>query len=66
MNNDFKHGSPHDRGGADAYYGRTYAPHYWPNGTYRGERIEMLEMKPEEIVAYTKGYTECTDRKNWE
>ena len=55
MNNDFKHGSPHDRGGADAYYGRTYDPHYWPNGTYRGERIEMLEMKPEEIVAYTKG-----------
>lgn len=28
-----KHGSPQDRGSADAYYSRRFDPHWWPEGT---------------------------------
>lgn len=60
-----KHGSPHDRGSADAYYGRRFDPHWYPNGSYNGERIEKSEMTPEEIAEYTYGYENQTDRKDW-
>ena len=33
---DESHGSPFDRGSADAYYGRPKDPHSWPYGTYKG------------------------------
>lgn len=62
------HGSPFDRGGADSYYRRGFDPHWYPGGTYQGERIEMIDMSPEEIVAYTKGYNEneeAGDFKDW-
>ena len=42
------HGSPSDRGGADAYYGRPYDPHYWPEGTYKGTRVSASDT-----VSYT-------------
>jgi len=61
-----KHGSPQDRGSADAYYGRRFDPHWYPNGSYNGERIEESEMTPEEIAEYTYGYENETDRKNWD
>ena len=38
------HGSPSDRGSADAYYGRPYDPHYWPEGTYKGTRVSAKDM----------------------
>ena len=59
------HGSPMDRGSADRYYGRPYSPHWYPEGTYKGRRIEKHDMTPDEISAYAKGYREEEDRKDW-
>ena len=50
------HGNPEDRGSADSYYGRQFDPHYWPEGTGHGVRVELADMTAEEIVAYTRGY----------
>ena len=57
------HGSPYDRGSADAYYGRGKNPHKYPNGTYKGPAV--TDLTPEEIKAYNAGYEEETDRKDW-
>tara|TARA_B100000902_G_scaffold46610_1_gene53949 strand:+ start:757 stop:927 length:171 start_codon:yes stop_codon:yes gene_type:complete len=54
-----------DRGSADRYYGRKYDPHWWPEGTGKGSRIELKDMSVEEICAYTKGFKEEEDRKDW-
>ena len=54
-----KHGSPADRGSADAYYGRDYDPHHWPLGTYVGDRVEMKDMTPDEIVLYSTAYRDA-------
>tara|TARA_Y100000389_G_scaffold186535_1_gene207002 strand:+ start:2197 stop:2451 length:255 start_codon:yes stop_codon:yes gene_type:complete len=65
---DETHGGPYDRGGADSYYGRSFDPHYWPEGTQKGTRIEMKDMTPEQITAYTKGYNDNEDAgmfKEW-
>lgn len=51
-------GSPYDRGGADSYYRRGYSPHWYPMGTYVGDRIEWMDMSEYEIEAYTAGYQE--------
>ena len=59
------HGSPQDRGSADRYYGRDYDPHWWPNGTGKGDRVEMFDMSPQEITEYTYGYNNEEDRKDW-
>ncbi len=63
-----EHGSPYDRGSADSYYGRPRDPHYWPQGTYNGTRVEARSMTPDEIVAYHAGYddNEAEDnKKDW-
>lgn len=60
-----KHGSPEDRGSADRYYGRRYNPHYWPEGTGFGVRVEAADMTAEEIADYARGYDEETERKEW-
>lgn len=60
-----KHGSPYDRGSADRYYGRPYTPHYYPEGTYEGKRVTLKDMTADEIAAYTKGFNEEEDRKDW-
>ena len=60
-----KHGSPMDRGSADAYYGRPYEPHWYPEGTGHGKRITEAEMTPDEIEAYRYGYMNEEDRKDW-
>ena len=39
------HGSPFDRGGADSYYRRGFDPHWYPGGTYQGERRALLHFK---------------------
>ncbi len=62
---DTTHGSPYDRGSADYYYGRAPKPHWYPEGTGHGERIEEADMTAEEVQAYMAGYDEETDRKVW-
>lgn len=56
-----KHGSPADRGSADAYYGRRKDPHKWPMGTGKGERVELT--CPDEIAEYNDAYDNEDDRK---
>ena len=58
------HGSPFDRGSADAWYRRPKEPHYYPEGTYNGEKITNLT--PEELEAYHCGYDNQTDLKDWD
>jgi hypothetical protein len=63
------HGSPFDRGSADSYYGRAQDPHWWPEGTGRGVRMESKDMSMEELRAYFRGYEyneRFGDKKNWE
>ena len=50
------HGSPFDRGAADSYYHRPEDPHYYPEGTYRGDRVEPKDMSMAELRAYFAGY----------
>lgn len=58
MMRDPRHGGPYDRGRADAYYARPYAPHYFVADTYQSERIEGNQMTERQIADYTAGYTE--------
>lgn len=58
------HGSPYDRGGADAYYWRQPEPHKYPNGT--GVPPKILLTDPEEIAEYMLGYREMPERKDWD
>lgn len=60
-----KHGSPQDRGSADRYYGRRFDPHWWPEGTGKGERVEMEDMTAAQIAEYEYGYDNEEDRKDW-
>lgn len=58
-----EHGSPQDRGMADAYYKREYDPHWYPNGTYNGARIGRADMTEDQIAQYEFGYhTETEER----
>ena len=59
------HGSPADRGSADAYYGRRPAPHHdqvQENGSMK--RIEREEMTDEQIQDYLRAYENEDDRKD--
>ena len=58
-----RHGSLYDRGSADSYYGRSKNPHWYPEGTGRGERI--TDLTEEELIEYNLGYDENTDFKDW-
>ena len=60
-----RHGSPRDRGSADAYYGRPMRPHYFSGATYQSKEITEDQMTDEEIKEYTKGYDEEENRKVW-
>lgn len=53
---DQRHGGPYDRGSADAWYRRSFNPHYYVGDTHSTPRIEMAQMTAEEITAYTAGY----------
>jgi hypothetical protein len=62
-----RHGSLYDRGSADSYYSRVEDPHWYPQGTGRGERITNLN--PEEIAEYQAGYEDNElhgDKKSWD
>lgn len=60
-----RHGGPLDRGSADRYYGRPFDPHYWPEGTYKGIRVEEADMTVDQIEEYRYGYNNENDRKDW-
>jgi hypothetical protein len=53
---DQSHGSPFDRGSADSWYGREQDPHWWPQGTGHGSRVESKDMSLAELRAYFAGY----------
>jgi hypothetical protein len=59
------HGSAYDRGSADRYYGRGFAPHYYVGATSFTPRVEAKDMTPEEIAAYKSGWDNEDDRKEW-
>ena len=62
------HGSPFDRGSADSYYGRAQDPHWWPEGTYKGQRVEAQDMSLAQMRAYFAGYAyneQFGDKKDW-
>lgn len=62
------HGNPFDRGSADSYYGRPEDPHWYPEGSYKGTRVESQDMSMAELRAYYAGYeyNELSgDKKNW-
>ena len=61
-----KHGSPYDRGSADFYYHRPFDPHYWPQGTGHGTRVEQKYMTLVEQADYMLGYTEQVEQKAWD
>ena len=62
---DTDNGSPYDRGGADAYYGRQKDPHWYPLGSYNGKRVSCLEMNAAQIEAYNAGYDNEDERKEY-
>lgn len=51
-----RHGGLYDRGSADSHYNRPVSPHWYPDGTYKGDAITSLTKK--EIDEYTAGYDE--------
>ena len=51
-----RHGSPADRGSADAWYKRPSDPHYFEGATYSSKLIEAEDMTSKEIEEYTKAY----------
>jgi|TARA_B110000908_G_C10250485_1_gene451679 hypothetical protein len=59
------HGGPYDRGSADSYYRRGSNPHYYPNGTHKGTRIEKENMTNAEIQSYVRGYLENENDGNF-
>ena len=65
---DQRHGGPYDRGAADSYYNRPYSPHYFKGDTHMSDRVDLGDMTPEEITAYTAGYRDneaAGNHKDW-
>ena len=63
------HGAPFDRGSADSWYSRPRSPHWYPQGTGNGQRMERQDMTVEEIEAYYAGYDQNEqfgDKKQWD
>ena len=64
-----EHGSPFDRGSADSWYRRGRNPHWYPEGTGFGKRIEIEEMTELEIGEYLAGFEDNESdgtHKEWE
>tara|TARA_B100000575_G_scaffold292409_2_gene300684 strand:- start:295 stop:516 length:222 start_codon:yes stop_codon:yes gene_type:complete len=59
------HGSPQDRGSADRYYQRPFDPHWWPDGTGKGIRVDKEEMSESQIDEYQFGWDNEEDRKDY-
>jgi hypothetical protein len=60
------HGSPHDRGSADAWYGRRKDPHWYPQGSLMGKRINSNNMTALQLEAYHAGYDGEQGRKDYQ
>ena len=52
-----EHGSPYDRGSADAYYKRPMKPHYYPASDV-GFSEPVYELTKEQEMEYVAGYFE--------
>lgn len=66
---DTRHGSAYDRGSADAYYRRSFDPHYYLGATGSSPKITQEFMTEEQIDAYAAGYNEQVesgDFKIWD
>ena len=66
---DKRHGSPFDRGSADAYYRRPFRPHFFTDATYASDEIMEEHMTREQREAYAAGYAQTCifgDHKNWD
>jgi hypothetical protein len=64
-----EHGNAFDRGSADSWYHRGRDPHCWPEGSYRGTRVEACDMTAEQIEAYHAGYDyneQFGGKKDWD
>ena len=62
-----EHGSLFDRGSADSWYSRPRQPHWYPQGTYDGERIET-GLTAAQIAEYHAGYDDneaSGGKKDW-
>lgn len=62
---DKRHGGAFDRGSADAYYGRSFRPHYFIGATYSSKEILIDDETSEKFEAYRAGYQETSDCKDW-
>ena len=51
-----RHGSLFDRGCADSWYSRDRDPHWYPEGTGKGDQI--VDLSAEEIAEYAAGYAD--------
>jgi hypothetical protein len=56
------HGSPYDRGHADAWYGRSARPHKWLDGIGVNE---VTCLTTEETAEYKAGYDACINEGNF-
>lgn len=62
-----RHGSLWDRGSADSWYSRPQDPHWYPEGSYHGNRIDQLNEY--EIAEYLAGYEhneQFGGKKSWD
>ena len=62
-----QHGGLFDRGSADSYYSRPQDPHWYPEGSYHGEKI--TDLNSAEIEEYLAGYDwneQYGDKKSWD
>ena len=60
-----KHGSPEDRGSADAYYQRRRSPHFFIGKSITGIYVPMSEMTQAQINSYNLGYDNEDDKKDY-
>jgi hypothetical protein len=61
------HGGLFDRGSADSYYGRPQDPHWYPEGSYHGEKI--TDLNETELQEYLAGYDyneQYGHKKSWD
>ena len=60
-----KHGSPEDRGSADAYYQSPRDPHYWQGPPLGGIRVPASMLTQAQIDSYNQAYNNEEDRKDY-
>ena len=65
---DRRHGGPYDRGAADAYYRRSFEPHYFVGDTGGSPRILITDENSKEYEEYSAGWKmqmASGDFKDW-